>query len=87
MTFILYHLAESVVFEHHLGNLAASCSVCERVCVFLCRVSCVPALSVDPEACRLLYVAGGSSKAEAESSQELHCRQEGATGRRGSSGQ
>ena len=28
MTFILYHLAESVVFEHHLGNLAASCSVC-----------------------------------------------------------
>ena len=29
--------------------MAAPCSVCERVCVFLCRVFCVPALSVDPE--------------------------------------
>ena len=72
---MLYHLAESVV-EHHLGNLAASCSVCERVCVFLCQVSCIPALSVDPETRRLMHVAGGSSKAKAESSQELQRRQE-----------
>ena len=57
-------------------------AACVNVCVFLCRVFCVPALSVDPETCRLLYVAGGSSKAEAESSQELQRRQERATGRR-----
>ena len=86
MTFILYHLAESVV-EHTFGIVAAPCSVCERVCVFLCRVFCVPALSADPETCRSLYVAGGSSKAEAESSQELQRRQERATDRRDSSGQ
>ena len=47
-----------------------------RVRVFFCRVFCVPALSVDPETRRLMYVAGGSSKAKAESSQELQRRQE-----------
>ena len=46
-----------------------------RVRVFFCRVFCVPALSVDPETRRLMYVAGGSSKAKAESSQELQRRQ------------
>ena len=42
--------------------------------MFDCRVSCVPALSVDPELCRLLYVAGGSSKVEVKSLKELQCR-------------
>ena len=42
--------------------------------MFVCRVSCVPALSVDPDLCRLLYVAGGSSKVEAKSLKELQCR-------------
>ena len=74
MIFTLYHLDVCVV-EHHLwdfGCLAA----CVRMRVFLCRVLCVPALSVDPETRRLMYVAGGSSKANAESSQELQRRQE-----------
>ena len=43
--------------------------------MFLCRVFCVPTLSVDLEPCRLLYVAGGTSKVEVKSSQELLCRQ------------
>ena len=81
MTFILYHLAESVV-EHTFGIVAAPCSVCERVCVFLCEYPVfLPYLWI-LKTCRLLYVAGGSSKAEAESSQELQRRQERATGRR-----
>ena len=41
------------------------------MCVFFCPVSCVPALSVDPESRRLLHVAGGTSKVEVKSSQEL----------------
>ena len=43
--------------------------------MFLCRVFCVPALFVDPEPCRWLYVAGGTSKAEVKSSKELLHRQ------------
>ena len=39
--------------------------------MFQCACPCVPALSVDPESRRLLHVAGGTSKAHVESSQEL----------------
>ena len=70
----MYHLDRSVV-NTTLGFLAALCSLCVRVCVLL-RVSCVPALFVDPGPCRLLNVAGGTSKAEEQSSKELQPRQE-----------
>ena len=39
--------------------------------MFQCACLRVPALSVDPESRRLLHVAGGTSKVEIESSQEL----------------
>ena len=59
----MYHLAVCVV-EHHLWDFGWRLAACVRVRVFLCRVFCVPALSVDPETRRLMYVAGGSSKAK-----------------------
>ena len=67
MTLILYHLAESVALNT-TWETWLRLAACVRVRVFLSRVSCVPALFVDPETCRLLYVTGGSSKAEAQSS-------------------
>ena len=45
-----------------------------RSVCFLCRISCIPTLSVDPESRRLLHVAGGTLKVEVETSQELQCR-------------
>ena len=70
----MYHL--DVRVENTTWDSWLRLAACVRVCVFLCRVSYVPALSVDLETRRLMYVAGGSSKAKAKSSQELQRRQE-----------
>ena len=66
----MYHLAVCVV-EHHLWELG--CAL-QRVCVCVCSFAqypvFLPCLWI-LKTRRLLYVVGGTSKVEVESSQEL----------------
>ena len=71
----MYHLDERVV-EHHLWELGCALQrVCVCVCSFAQYLVFLPCLWT-LETRRLMFVAGGSSKAQAESSQELQRRQE-----------
>ena len=71
----MYHLAVCV-FEHHLWDFGCVLQrVCTCVCSFVEYPVFLPCLWILRLA-RLMYVAGGSSKAKAESSQKLQRRQE-----------
>ena len=71
----MYHLDERVV-EHHLWELGCALQrVCVCVCSFAQYLVFLPCLWT-LETRRLMHVVGGSSKAQAESSQELQRRQE-----------
>ena len=71
----MYHLDVCVV-EHHLWELGCALQlVCVCVCSFAQYLVFLPCLWT-LETRRLLSIAGGSSKVEAESSQELQRRQD-----------